>query len=103
MESLKLERLLLEAQLARRARIQGEMERSLFKEDILWRQKYGVFWKKEDDCNTRFFHNVSNIRYKKINHGVGDEEGEYWVNSKTILEEDLYCFGFLFTKLLGEL
>ncbi|RVW76233.1 Transposon TX1 uncharacterized 149 kDa protein [Vitis vinifera] len=62
-----------------------------FEEEIHWRQKVGVKWVKEGDCNSKFFHKVANgRRNRKYIKVLENERGLVLNNSESIKEEILY-------------
>jgi hypothetical protein len=53
-------RQLIEEEKARRGQISRELETSLLQEEISWRQKLRIWWLKEGDKCSKFFHQVAN-------------------------------------------
>ncbi|KAL8465080.1 hypothetical protein ACS0TY_034540 [Phlomoides rotata] len=64
----------------------------LIREDIHWKQRAKVFWFKDGDTNTRFFHNMASMRRKKNHIGkLKDMNGE-WVDSQNGLNEVVHNY-----------
>ena len=76
--------------LIQRALRKGELEELILREEIHWRQKVGVIWVKEGDCNSKFFHKVANgRRNRKYIKELENESGLMLNNSASIKEEIL--------------
>ena len=52
---------------SKREEMKSELEQLITMEEISWQQKPRVLWLKEEDNNTRFFHQLPNS-HKKHNH-----------------------------------
>ena len=75
--------LVLERTLKRR-----ELEDVLLKEEVQWRQKSRVKWIKEGDCNSKFFHRMTNgRRNRKFIKSLISERKVTLSNIKVISEE----------------
>ncbi|RVW92465.1 Transposon TX1 uncharacterized 149 kDa protein [Vitis vinifera] len=89
--------------LIHRALRKGELEELILREEIHWRQKARVKWVKEGDCNSKFFHKVSNgRRNRKFIKVLENERGLVLDNSESIKEEILRYFEKLYASPSGE-
>ena len=76
-----------------------ELEDLLLKEEVHWRQKSRVKWIKEGDCNSKFFHRMTNgRRSRKFIKSLISERGVTLSNIEVISEEIVNFFGKLYSK-----
>jgi len=74
-DAIEGSRALVEEELQKKTEIVREIERCSLLEEVSWRQKSRVFWLKEGDKCTKFFHSIanSNRRYNSIDSlWIGD-------------------------------
>lgn len=69
-----------------RVALESKLSSLLQQENAFWRQRAKVFWLKDGDLNTKFFHQSATNRKRK-NHlkGLFDEDG-VWHNEDDELE-----------------
>ena len=71
----------------------------ILREEIHWRQKVGVKWVNEGDCNSKFFHKVANGRRNRKYIKVLENERDLVLNnSESIKEEILRYFEKLYSS-----
>ncbi|XP_071913990.1 uncharacterized protein [Coffea arabica] len=77
---------------------QGHLLKSFLIQEEDWRQKAGLRWLKDGDCNTRFFHaSVREKRTKLVIHRIKDEEGAWVEDEDQIAREAVDFFQRLLT------
>ena len=78
-----------------------ELKDLLLKEEVHWRQKSRVKWIKEGDCNSKFFHRMTNGRQsRKFIKSLIFEKGVALSNIEVISKEIVNFFWKLYSKLL---
>ncbi|KAJ9675680.1 hypothetical protein PVL29_024549 [Vitis rotundifolia] len=88
---------------AQRVLRKGELEELILREEIHWRQKVKVKWVKYEDCNSKFFHKVTNSRQNRnFIKFLENERGLVLDNSESITEEILLYFKKLYSSPPGE-
>ena len=87
------------ANASQEAKLQGELNEWLRRNEILWRQKSRETWLKDGDKNSRFFH-ISTIIRRKHNSidAIKDYRGEWLICKKDIREHVVEKFFNLFTE-----
>jgi hypothetical protein len=60
LDNLEEERILVEEERVRRAKVKADLENVAIMQEVSWRQKSRVTWLKEGDHNTRCFHYLAN-------------------------------------------
>ncbi|RVW93866.1 Transposon TX1 uncharacterized 149 kDa protein [Vitis vinifera] len=89
--------------ISQRVSRKGELEELILREEIHWRQKAKVKWVKEGDCNSKFYHKVTNgRRNRKYIKELENERGLVLKNAESITEEILHYFEKLYTNPTGE-
>ena len=79
-----------------------ELEDLLLKEEVHWRQKSRVKWIKEGDCNSKFFHRMTNgRRSRKFIKSLISEMGVTLSNIGIISKDIVNFFGKLYSKPKG--
>ncbi len=87
------------ANASQEAKLQGELNEWLRRNEILWRQKSRETWLKDGDKNSRFFHISSIIRRKRNSiDAIKDDSGEWLICKKDIREHVVDKFFNLFTE-----
>ena len=80
------------------AKLQGELNEWLTRNDILWKQKSQKLWLRNGDCNTMFFHLSIIIRRRQNSiDAIRADSGEWIVDKKNIWEQIKGNFQNLFT------
>ena len=88
---------------AQRVLRKGELEELILREEIHWRQKAKVKWVKDGDCNSKFFHKVTNDRRNRnFIKFLENERGLVLDNFESISEEIFLYFKKLYSSLPGE-
>ncbi|GLT55575.1 hypothetical protein SLA2020_286860 [Shorea laevis] len=91
-------RSLNEEEKSKRVEYSKELERSIFMEEVSWRQKSRALWLKEGDNNTKFFHRLanSNRRHNSIESLVVD--GDTIVDSDRIKDHIVEFYKTLYAE-----
>ena len=71
------------------AKLQGELEEWLRRNEMLWRQKSREMWLKDGDKNSKFFHLSTIIRRKKNSIDAIKDEGGSWLTCKKEIQRHI--------------
>ncbi|KAL9674738.1 hypothetical protein QQ045_002937 [Rhodiola kirilowii] len=82
-------------------RITNELDERFLREELLWKQRSRADWLKEEDRNTRFFHQRASHR-RKINKiekmKIGDDE---WIYTEEEISEHIVRYYALSSVVVG--
>lgn len=80
-----------------------ELNTLLLKEKVFWKQRSKLFWLKEEDANTKFFHSYASHR-RRINRisWLQDASGVWQYNSTIVHDLILQYFNQLFLSDIGD-
>jgi hypothetical protein len=89
---------LTEVEINKRDECSPNLERTLFQEEVSWRQKSRALWLKEGDWNTMFFHRLANSHRRNNTVAAMMVEGNKTKDPAVIQEHIVHFYKTLYSE-----
>jgi hypothetical protein len=89
---------LIKVEINKRDECSPNLERTLFQEEVSWRQKSRALWLKEGDWNTMFFHRLANSHKRNNTVAAMMVEGNKTEDPAVIQEHIVHFYKTLYSE-----